>query len=43
VRPTGEEPGEFADDGPLTRDDETDDETDDDPTRRPTGQPPLAE
>jgi len=37
VRPTGEEAGEFVDDGPLS----ADDEPDGDPTRRPTGSPPL--
>jgi hypothetical protein len=38
VRPTGEEPGEYADDGPLT----SDPAAGTDPTRRPTGSPPLA-
>jgi hypothetical protein len=40
---TGAEAGEFADDGPLTADDDPDDEVDADPTRRPSGSPPLAE
>ena len=39
VKPTGEEAGEFLDDGPLSGDDEGDG----DPTRRPTGSPPLPE
>jgi hypothetical protein len=43
VGPTGAEPGEFADDGPLTADDDLDEDGDADPTRRPTGSPPLAE
>jgi hypothetical protein len=38
VRPTGEEPGEYVDDGPLVRDEAAGT----DPTRRPTGSPPLA-
>ena len=38
VRPTGEEAGEFVDDGPLT----SDPAAGTDPTRRPTGSPPLA-
>jgi len=38
VGPTGEEAGEFVDDGPLT----TDPGAATDPTRRPTGSPPLA-
>lgn len=38
VRPTGEEPGEFVDDGPLV----ADPAAGTDPTRRPTGAPPLA-
>ena len=38
VRPTGEEAGEFVDDGPLT----SDPGAGTDPTRRPTGSPPLA-
>jgi len=38
VRPTGEEAGEFADDGPL----DADPAAGTDPTRRPTGTPPLA-
>jgi len=38
VRPTGEEPGEFVDDGPLN----ADAAAGTDPTRRPTGTPPLA-
>ena len=37
VRPTGEEAGEFVDDGPLT----SDPAAGTDPTRRPTGTPPL--
>jgi hypothetical protein len=39
VRPTGEEPGEFIDDGPLDEPDR-DDDASDDPTRRPTGSLP---
>lgn len=35
---TGEEAGEYADDGPLT----SDPAAGTDPTRRPTGSPPLA-
>jgi hypothetical protein len=38
VKPTGEEPGEFVDDGPL----DADPAAGTDPTRRPTGSPPLA-
>jgi len=38
VRATGEEAGEYADDGPLT----SDPEAGTDPTRRPTGSLPLA-
>ena len=38
VRPTGEEPGEYVDDGPLVHDEAAGN----DPTRRPTGSPPLA-
>jgi len=38
VRPTGEEAGEFVDDGPLV----SDPAAGTDPTRRPTGSPPLA-
>ena len=38
VQPTGEEPGEFVDDGPL----DADPAAGTDPTRRPTGSPPLA-
>jgi hypothetical protein len=37
VRETGEEAGEFVDDGPL----ESDPAAGTDPTRRPTGSPPL--
>jgi hypothetical protein len=37
VGPTGEEAGEFADDGPLERDPAAGT----DPTRRPTGSAPL--
>lgn len=37
VRPTGEEAGEFVDDGPLA----SDPAAGTDPTRRPTGTPPL--
>jgi hypothetical protein len=37
VRPTGEEAGEFADDGPLV----SDPAAGTDPTRRPTGSSPL--
>ena len=39
VKPTGEEAGEFLDDGPLSGDDEAEA----DATRRPTGAPPLSE
>jgi hypothetical protein len=38
VRPTGEEAGEYVDDGPLV----SDPGAGTDPTRRPTGTPPLA-
>jgi hypothetical protein len=38
VKPTGEEVGEFVDDGPL----DADPAAGTDPTRRPTGSPPLA-
>jgi hypothetical protein len=38
VRPTGEEAGEFVDDGPLG----SEPEAGSDPNRRPTGAPPLA-
>jgi hypothetical protein len=37
VRPTGEEAGEFVDDGPL----DADPAAGTDPTRRPTGSAPL--
>ena len=37
VKPTGEEAGEFVDDGPLV----SDPAAGTDPTRRPTGTPPL--
>jgi len=43
AHPTGEEPGEYSDDGPLTRDDETDSDAEHaDPSRRPTGAPPVS-
>jgi hypothetical protein len=38
LRPTGEEAGEYLDDGPLA----SDPEAATDPTRRPSGTPPLA-
>jgi hypothetical protein len=41
VEPTGEEAGEYLDDGPLRGGDGSDDASDGDPTRRPTGSPPL--
>ncbi len=43
VRETGEEPGEFVDDGPLSKEEarDEDDERDRDPTRRRSGSPPL--
>jgi hypothetical protein len=45
VRATGEEAGEFLDDGPLAADPSVEDDPDHeaDPTRRPTGSPPIAD
>lgn len=39
VEDTEAEGGEFAEDGPLTNDDDDDEAPD--PTRRPSGSPPL--
>jgi hypothetical protein len=44
VRATGEEPGEFVDDGPLGADPSPEGpDQEPDPTRRPSGSPPIAD